>query len=400
MKYKLPRQACGWLALSTLACGGALAQSSPYYFGGALGVTRNSDVSPLSPGKSSDTITTATLLAGVDETFGRQRLNASASLRHNNYADNSDLNHLAHDLKARLDFATVDRISGSLSAGMSQLRDLGLEPSTATLERVLSRSQNLGAALRMGVVTRFTVEGTLDHREQDFKRKSSSGDPRDYTLTTGGLSFRYSANPDLTLGTGLRLGDGRYTATDIDFKRRDLDLLATWRPSGASSLNARLSASKINYQPAGISDFSGLTGDVAWDWQPTGKIRLVSRLSRDNRDTAGELASSTDTSRVSTGLSVTADYELSAKVALTAAGGLTQRTLEDIVPNQTTQRGRDRVYALSVGARWTPLRVLTLSCDVSKNQRTVSQSGGTTTAPLTVPYKYDTFGCAAQVVLQ
>lgn len=419
MNSMSPKQAGTLLVLSTLACGSAWAQSSPYYIGAALALTRDSNIYAQKDAVS-DTITTATLLAGIDQPIGRQRLNLSASVRDNRFAEDSSQNHYAYNLNGRIDWETVDRLSGTVRASADQTRLLQDYVSNAdeARERVLANSRSLGGTVRLGVVTRMTVEASLNTRQQEYKRENDPttdqprNDNRDYHFTDGGLSLRYGTSPDLTFGVGLRLGDGRYTNTDIDFKRRDIDLLTTWRASGASTINARLSASKLDYKPADIGDFSGLTGNVVWDWAATGKVKLVSRIFRDNSDTAGQgfdpvnpAAGQTDTSQVSTGVSVTADYAFSSKISFTASASATRHTIEDIFsanqqPDQR-QSGRDRLAQFSVGARWTPLRVMTVGCDLSQTRRTTPDVflNGDGSAR-NEAFDRTSIGCSVQAMLQ
>ncbi|HLO95254.1 MAG TPA: hypothetical protein VK195_13145 [Burkholderiaceae bacterium] len=78
----------------------ARAETNPYYLGVGAGLThvsnlyRLSDASP----QSSDWVGSASLRAGIDQTFGRQRLVLDAALRHQRYRHNSALDNSGYAL--------------------------------------------------------------------------------------------------------------------------------------------------------------------------------------------------------------------------------------------------------------------------------------------------------------
>ena len=62
------------LTATSIAATAAHAESSPYYFGGGLGVTQVSNLYRQTDNVNSDTVATATLLAGLDQGLGRGRI--------------------------------------------------------------------------------------------------------------------------------------------------------------------------------------------------------------------------------------------------------------------------------------------------------------------------------------
>jgi hypothetical protein len=96
-------------------------------------------------------------------------------------------------------------------------------------------------------------------------------------------------------------------------------------------------------------------------------------------------------------LSLSTNYELSAKIALTAGAIYGARDLvdvrSDLLGTPITRSGRDHTSVLSLGARWTPLRSLTVGCDTAWEQR--GHSGA-----LSTDYSANTFSCFGQFLLQ
>lgn len=405
----------------------AWAQSSPYFAGASIAFSRDSNIFRLSDAAAaareasgaieskSDTITTATVFAGIDQPFGRQRASANVSLRDNRFADNNSQNNFSYGGRARLDWSTLERLSGTITLNTDQARVSDQNVADPLLvERVLVRSTDLGATVRLGVVTRLTAEASVNHYRQDYSANSGAFDRFDYRNTTVGVGLRYAMGGELTLGAGIKSGSGRYTALDSKFDRRDFDLFAEWRVSGASSLSARLGLGKQTYQRSTIGDFSGANGTLAWNWSTGGPLRVAARLVRDTgqnlasvvQQATGNVIGESESNRLTTALSLNAEYALTGKTSLSAAIVSSRRSLADIAPNSVTApfapvRGRDTVDSISFGARWVPLRSVSVSCDVSHRRRSVSDAGLTVTGfALTAPYSADTFGCSAQVTLQ
>jgi hypothetical protein len=110
-----------------LAAPAAWAQSSPWYVGGSVGVTHDSNLlrlgkpDPVPAGLSqSDTTTSVALIGGLDQPIGRQRLSGSFSLRDNRFDRNEKYNNQSYNLGGSLQWSSVYRLSGSLSAGVSR----------------------------------------------------------------------------------------------------------------------------------------------------------------------------------------------------------------------------------------------------------------------------------------
>ena len=164
-------------ALTTLAAGAAMAQSSPYYLGVAqsLGYESNlyrvGDDQTLPAGYSkSDTVSGTSLVGGVDQTIGRQRVYGSANVRANRYANNKALDNESYGLNLALDWATVGRLSGTLSAAADQNLAQFNNRAAGGVEtrKNVVRTNQVDARVRLGVVTKYTLEASLGHRNRSY----------------------------------------------------------------------------------------------------------------------------------------------------------------------------------------------------------------------------------------
>ena len=407
------------LALACL-CPAAVAETSPWYLGVSQGLSYDSNLyridtnTPLGTGFSrGDTVATTSLMAGLDQPIGRQRLHGNAKLGINRYRNNDYLNDNSYNLTAGLDWSTVERVSGNLGVVASRnQRSFNVDTGPNTLE---TRKNNENAAqidgiVRVGVVTPLTLEVTLGYRRVGYS--APEYDSSEYRQKRGSLGVRY--RPGIaTFGASLGLADSNYEQSKTQaasgqaaeqLRRTSLDLTVNWPASGSSSVYARLSPTRAAYDQFSQRDFSGLTGALKWHWLPTGKLgvetSLVHDISQDsNFETFGgpAVVGTTNTGRTTTDLRLSASYELTAKIVLNAALGTSHRRLERsanvLGVSVITATGSDDTNTLSIGARWTPLRSVQVGCNVAHDRR--SAKGG-----LTQAYRASSTACYGQFTVQ
>lgn len=407
-----------WTLSALLAAGAASAQTSPWYVGAAQTFTHESNLYRLADGMAtpagvskSDLMSSTALLAGLDQPIGRQRLFGSATLRANRFQDNRELNNQSYALSAGLDWETVNRLSGTLQASADRsLARFNTDTEIGTLtRRNIEDANRLFAEARIGVVTAYTAELSLEHRQRDFSAPEYAR--RENRQTTATTALRWRPQGGTMLGAGLRHTEGRYPqfrrledgSIEADrFTRDGLDLLAGWDSGGATVLDARLTLGRTRYDKNDARDVSGATGFVRWVWQPTGHLQLTARLAHDVGQDAYYSGSPlvdgvVDTSRTTTTARLAADYAFSAKIQLRAALTHASRDLVQTLPPDALfpgdARGRDDTTELSLGATWAPTRSLVLGCDLGHETRSASGS-------LSLPYSASRIGCYGQVYLR
>jgi hypothetical protein len=398
----------------------ALAETSPWYVGVSQAFTHDSNVyrigqSTVLPAhlQRSDSYASTSLLAGLDQPIGRQRLFGNVALRTNRFKDNESLDNESYNALLGADWATVNRLSGTLSAAATQnLARFNPDRDVPTvLSKNTERTQQLDAKVRLGVVTRWTGEASFSWRKVDYSADEYRS--REFEQKAVSAGARYAPSNLLSLGAFLRRTEGRYDryrsltsggfAADR-YDRNDLDFTGSWSPSAASTLSGRISLSQTEHSEALRRDFSGATGLVRWQWKPTGKLRVNTSLSRDTGEEntfldfgSTQTLASESFSRTTTALRLQTDYELTSKIQLGAGAGYSRRSLADTFSfgNGTPipRDGRDATSSYSLNARWLPTRSLQLSCDVSRDRRTAS--GGLSDA-----YSVTIVGCAGQFLLQ
>lgn len=413
------------LLLASLAClatalpQAAWAEATPYFINlsetvryerNVLGLGRNSPTPPNL--QRSDTIAVTALQGGIDQPFGRQRGYANLSLRQVNYSNNSIYNNQAYTGNLGLDWSTVERISGTLQVNanraLSSFGSFGL----GVQDKNFEDAQGASASISVGLVTEYSAEASISHREVRNSLQNRAVLSRDFDQDTGTLGLRWRPSAATNFGLALRDTRGRYPKfRQIEngslladrFKQQGIDFTAGFQPSGVSAFDFRIGQNRTTYDLNQARDFSGVTGSLGWSWQPSGKVRLTTRLSRDTGQDSYSVAqfnvpATSEYTRVNDVLRLQADWDFSAKISFTGALQYVQRSVSNSVPANsvsgfTDVSGKDRSNVLSFGGRWAPYRVFVLSCDALAEWRTA-------TGQLVEPLRNYSVGCAGQLQFQ
>lgn len=401
-----------------LAATGAAAQTSPWYLGASLALTHEDNVYRLGDGvaapagvSKSDRITTGALLAGLDQPIGRQRLYGTATLRDNRFDRNRVLDNQGYALRGGIDWATGNRVSGTLDlradralARFNTDTEIGL-----ITRRNIEQVRQATARVRVGTVTEYSLEAGLERREVDYSAPEYA--PRENRATTATAGLRWRPSAGLMLGGGLRHVRGSYPKFEPlagggyrpdRFTRDGLDLLFELTPGGASRFDGRATLGRTRYGEATGRDFSGVTGAASWVWQPGAKLQLTTRLSRDDGQsgffsTSPLIDGVVDYSRTTTVLSLRADYAATAKLRFNASLAAGRRDLVRTLPPSASvtgdATGREHTLEATLGLSWEPLRSTVLGCDLGRERRTGR-------GELAEPYRAGRIACYGQIYLR
>lgn len=401
------------LALSSCAAAQTQVQSrtaavpDPYYIGASQAFTRETNLVRAPDGSPAiaDTISTTSLLGGMDRTIGRQRVYFNGAAQRSRYFDNRVYDNTGYSLAGGLDWSTAGRVSGTLSASASeQLAAFAQLLGTYSVERNIVNNDQFNAVARVGTVTPLTLEGTYAH--QRLRYSAAAFAFAQYSQDSAGFSLLWRKSPLLTLGAGARLVQGRYPQGrfgDDPYTGRNADLSVIWVPSALSSFSGRLSYNRTRHGDASQRDFSGVTGNLQWIWQASGRTRLNTQLTRATGEDASFLSylggspyASGNFSRVTDTLALNAQYAASGKITLEGNLRIVHRTLDNTVSTVagtgSNTSGADDTRIVGLTARYAATRSLQLSCNVGRDRRTAS-------TPLSYPYQASYAGCSAQFLL-
>ncbi len=421
-RLSTPLRAVG-VASAITAAGLALAENSPYYVGVSQAFGHESNLLRLNDGATapsgyskSDTVSSTSLLAGINQPFGRQRVRGDVALRANRYSNNEVFNNESYSANLALDWETINRLSGTLAGSANRsLSSFDRQDEAFLRDRNYEDAKLLDASVRLGLVTQYSLLASFNHRDVGNSLDQDSVQARNFRQNGGSLGVRWQPSSLITLGLGLRTAQGNYpkflrqsdgSFLADDYKRNDIDLTADYRPTGQSTISTRISSGKTTYDRATQRNYDGVTGSLTWGWEVSGKLRLNTSLVRDTGQdstiTRTQNNSATaDYSRVSTSLRVGADWAATSKIAVNAGVSASQRDLVGSVPVNGVIRnadGRERVTSFSVGARWAPTRSTLVGCNASTDRVSGSSSDNTVQALRNV--KGNGINCYGQITLQ
>ena len=386
---------------------GSTSEPSPYLLGVTQAFTAENNLFRAPEGSGlvvSDRISSTGVRLGINQPIGRQVFSADLAANMNRYRTNKQLNNTDYSANARLDWQTVERVSGEISAAQSQ--SLYREQTGGVIEtqRNQLRTSALAFQARVGVATRLSFEIGAAGSENDYS--GTDVDNRDLRQHSFNAGVRFGPSDAVNTRLSVRRSEGSYprfgTEPD-DFTRDDIDLISTLQATGASHLNSRLSATRERHSVQSQRDTNGWTGALGWRWQPTGKLTLALDLLRDSSvgqtgfDSSLINASSSDTSLAQTAtLAIT--WAATAKIQVIPKFSYVHRKLDGAFNStlgNTSQESSDNTTSAGIGLRWTPINALDLGCDVSREQRKVNGTAG-----LSTPYTASVVSCSAQFALR
>jgi hypothetical protein len=376
----------------------ALAESNPYYFGGLLGYNQISNVFRQADAPKNDILATTSLLVGLDQTVGRQRLFVDASVQDNRYRSNTALNNQGYSLKAGLEWATLERLSGVVDVNTSNaLADYNIGSSlTPIFKRNIERNRQFHGLFRLGLVTRYSLEANLTRRERSFSAAEYAQLESKQDTASMGLSYKPSGA--LAWGLAARHTSGVFPnypllfagilvgSAEDKYQRKDIDLTTELTVSGASKVAARLSRGKSSHSLSYERNFSGVTGAISWAWQPSAKLSFSTQLAHDTGQEI--LEAGVNQNRIVSSLQLLANYQVTGKIKLTAGTSLSRGDYTYLNINTSNF---DNINSVNFGARWAYSRGLTFGCQGKHNSRSNStpQYG----------YSASSYGCYAQGLL-
>jgi len=400
----------GLLALSSLTSP-ASAEQSPYYYGASLGLNHVSNIYRVNSNPNSDNVATIALLGGIDQHLGRQRLFADASVQTNRYRSNTDLNNISYNLRGGLDWSTIGNLSGTISASGSQaLANYNVASSNIVpvFAKNIETNRQINSTTRLGLVTKLTLEGTVGADQRRFSLLAYS--PLEFDQWHYSLGLFYQSSADLRLGVSARRTNTNYpgliqltplpnlTFAPAKYERNDIDLTADWTVSGKSKLYARLSSGHQTRTLGPDDRFSGWTGQLTWNWQPTARWYITTSISRDtgiesSLFQSGPLNTAYDQNRLTTAGQLNVNYELSSKLTLTGSASLSNANRQQSLENTDLNAlGYDKDKAFSLGINWAYSRSISLGCQIGHNSRDSS-------TPIYV-YTANSFGCTGQILVR
>ncbi len=359
---------------------------------------------PADQGPQRELISTTAIGLVLNRDWGRQRFVGDFVLGWADYRDNSDLSGAVYDLRARLDWSTVNRIAGELGVRSRSEQYLNRDSATVYTQDNRLTTSSAFLNIRKGNVTPWTLEGGL--AASDARYSASAFSRRNVQQLGANLGLRYRFKPNTSLRLGLRHAAGRYPNYGLDqvddFRRTDVELSGAMEAGGASVFDARLAYGRTTHSEVTRREGNDWSGALRWKWQPTGKLLFTTQLSRDSSTGAAGfddplLPGRGSDARRTAALDLTGRWQATAKLAVQADLGLERRQLDNAFVTGgvggLAAQADDRTLAYGLAVRFKPTPLSDLSCRVGRERR----STDTAASALTYAYLNSTLGCMASV---
>lgn len=322
------------------------------------------DERPVGAGSKSDRISRSSFGLAFDHMYSLQRLVASLDVVRRSYDEHDELDSTTESGLLRWDWAT-----GKQWTGTALLLQREAPRSFDDVDRRVLSINTLQRAVFNAdywVHPDWSVVAGVEHTRSRYSDDSSAASEYDETAFEAGVGFRPKSGSRLSLV--LRQADGEYpnrptTATrDPEYTQRDLRLRGDWILSGISKLSGYVGYTDREYSTVSSLDFSGPSGRIAFDWQPTGKLafQVVARREIGSEDEV------LDNYVLTRGVGVEAAWSATSKITLIARAERLHRDHGD-TPLSSLGEDRRRTYGLSVDYR--ALDTVTLSASAVRIER-------------------------------
>lgn len=386
---------CGVLLLIT---GGALAQiqAQPQILGQAVAgeepetlliqasqaFQRDSNIFRLSeqpnatppPGISdrSDTVSTTTGGLRFNKAYSLQRFEAGFNVERYNYSRNSNLNFTAVNYAAAWRWAITPAFRGNLTTDRREFVDnLADVQGQGVVNRRTNRTTALDGGYDIDGVWR--VLGGVFTRDSKNSVRTFEGDS---TVTGAEVGVRYQLPYATALEYRYRNGSGEYQnrlfggLAGADFKDREHELRGEWRPGGRSTLQARIAYLDRQHDTLGARDFSGVTGQLDWGYEFTGKTSAVAGIVRE----LGSYQTTNSSYYEGTRLFFAPMWKATDKITVKGRYDYGMRDFKGPLPGNVDTGRKDKIHLASVSAEYQALRALKLMTWVQQDRRTSSEA--------------------------
>ena len=408
--------------IATASCAAwAQDEPSPYYIGANVAAFRDSNVFRIADGPH-DYYTSTGLFGGLDQKISRQRLYASGNVNYNKYHNFDELDNTSYRVKAGWDWETIEKLSGSFTGSANQnLASFNGNNTIQTTSRNLAKTDQLAAKIRWGGEGLITLEGDYGHSRVNYSAPEYFTQESHGDTASVGAFFRLGAST--RLGTAARFtktvtphGLPNAVVTDpndpsqfssLTSKTRNLDLTVDWRYSAQTNVNARVSWTRQTFSPdlPQLPSFSGLTGALYANYEPTGKLLFNASLVRDvginstffnvvnTPGTTGATGSTvlSENSQVTNVAAVGVRYAVTAKIGAKAGYEYRHAKILNTLTGASDQT--DNLRSASLSLTYDVLRSVQLACSYVHDSRSLSGGGG-------FDYTANVTGCTAQFTLR
>jgi len=327
--------------------------------------------------EKSDTTTTTTVGVTVDKTIGLQRLKLDTQISAVRYRRFRLLDHEPNQIDATWQWQLGNRLRGELSSSRKQ-SITGFGDFRTPVKNIKTlESRNGSIYLRFGADWEGFV-GAVRGVGENSNAAQITDDSRTDTKETG---LRYGPASGNWLRWKLRQTDARYpnqqitagSRVDNSYLQRDIEMDGGWQLTGASRVSGMVGQSRRRHDDMPVRDYSGPTGRIAWDWQPTGKSTLNVTARRSLSGNSDDISNYV----VTRGLVVAPSWYPTARTSLQLSLEQSRRGFggdPGFILTAVPKR-EDEIRATTLSASYAPHRALSLSLSLRDEKRDSNYAG-------------------------
>jgi exopolysaccharide biosynthesis operon protein EpsL len=335
----------------------------------------------------SDTVSTTTVGIKLNKPVGLQRFELGANFEVNKYSRFSSLDFNALSYAAAWRWSLTPSFHGNLTTDRREYID-----NTADIQNQGQVNRRTDKATVLDA--EYEVDGVWRLLGGVFQRDSKSSRPfvfqGDSKITGNEVGFRYQFPYATSLAYRFKNSTGEYSnnffpgIAGSDFKDREHEVRGEWRPGGRSTLNGRISHFARKHDTLPLRDFSGVTGQLDWNYEFTGKTSAAAGIVREIGSYQTNNASYFQGTRVF----VAPKWNATEKITLLARYDYGIRDFKGPLPGFAATDRRDRLQLASFSAEYQALRELKLRAWVQQDKRKSNEFGA--------DYKSNAVGVSAE----
>jgi exopolysaccharide biosynthesis operon protein EpsL len=320
----------------------------------------------LGKSRRSDRILTTNVGIKIDKPYSLQRFQVDLNVIDNNYDTYSYLDYTAFNYRAAWLWQLTPNIKGTLSADQQQVlnsfsefrdfdNELNRRRSIQTNEnRIFDVDATVGGGWHL-------LGGISELRSRNSVTFDATGD---FIQTGANVGLKYVTPSENSITLLQRAYNGDYqgrradalTQLDSGFKQRETEALLQWRLTGKSLIDAKIGYVDREHDNFSSRDYDGMTGRLAYNWQPTGKLGVITSLSRN----IYSFQQAVNSYYVADTFAITPIWQLTPKTSLKMRYDFSRRDYRGTVISIPEHR-KDNVQSFMLSADWQAMRTLTVT---------------------------------------
>lgn len=324
-----------------------------------------------------DTITMSYAGGSFRKTLGRQRVWLDLNLNQSRYARFGLLDFDGHSAGMGADWRLTDLLGGRIGKTRS-LQMAGFADIRRNEQNLYTNESEFFSA-DMWLMADWHLEGELRRTTLDYDKVANRTNNR--IEDSRRLGVRYTPRSGNFVLLRVTRTDGRLPNQEVlnnilidnSYEQEEIATEFTAAVSGQSQLRGAIGETRRQHRNVPERDFSGMTGYLAWDWAPSGKLRTVARVRREIGGANDLLSSYFLTNAINVGI----NWQATAKTSVSLSYERSRRNYAgDPVAFLSGLEDRlDRIRSASLGVNYQPFRSLLLSCSLSHSERDSNVAG-------------------------